>query len=497
MFIPTSFHGRLQAIAVLVLLQATGSTQNEGAERGLVLNDESAFQGYTLIAPLRSKTTYLLDMQGEIVHTWESEYPPGNSVYLRDDGTLLRACRTASEFFQGGGQGGRLQIHAWDGTVLWDYACSDEQWMSHHDIEPLPNGNVLVIAWERRTREAAIAAGRDPEHIGDVGFWPDKIVEIEPILPDGGRVVWEWSAFDHLVQDFDPSKANYGDVTEHPERIDVNADHRGQPPLSAEERERQEELHRQMRALGYMGEEEEGESEEEPSVHRGNWLHSNGIDYHPEFRLILLSVRTLNEIWTIDHSTSTEQAAGSRGGRWGHGGDLLYRWGNPRTYGRGTEVDQQLFRQHDATFVEGDPPALLHALVFNNGEGRPAGEFSTVDEISLPFDPERGFGEFEGALPPANPLWTYTAADREGFYSAFISGAQRLPSGTTLVCSGVQGRVFEITREGKVVWDYVSPFGNVEVTRPGGAADRPGGATVHGLFRATRIAPDHPGLRSL
>ena len=62
-----------------------------------------------------------------------------------------------------------------------------------------------------------------------------------------------------------------------------------------------------------------------------DWLHTNGIDYNAEYDLIVLSVPRMNELWVIDHSTTTEEALGSTGGRWGKGGDLLWRWGNPRT----------------------------------------------------------------------------------------------------------------------------------------------------------------------
>ena len=400
--------------------------------------------------------------------------------------------------FSGGGQGGRIQLHDWDGTVLWDYAFSNDERMQHHDIEPLPNGNVLVLAWEHVTRDEAVAAGRDPANLGENGFWPDCVFEIEPVLPDDGRVVWEWHAFDHLIQDFAPERGGHGDVAAHPERIDVNGEHRGRPAMSPEERERREELERQMRALGYAGDDDEPEEAEgrDRRVGRdrapGDWLHSNSIDYHSELDLILLSVRHFEELWILDHSTSTSEAAGSTGGRWGRGGDLLYRWGNPRMFGRGTEADQRLFGQHDATFVAGDVAGELRVLVFNNGEGRPGGDYSSVDELLLPFDPESGFARPSGAFGPAEPAWSYTAPVKKDFFSSFISGAQRLPNGNTLVCSGVDGRFFEVTRGGEVVWDYLNPFG--EATKGRGGRRGPG---PYGLFRGTRLAADHPGLARL
>ena len=103
---------------------------------------------------------------------------------------------------------------------------------------------------------------------------------------------------DHLIQDFDASKANYGEVAEHPELIDLNF--------------------RLSETTNYR----------DPS----DWIHSNGIDYNPELDQIVLSPSNFSEVWIIDHSTTRTEAAGSNGGNSGKGGDLLYRWGNPRAY---------------------------------------------------------------------------------------------------------------------------------------------------------------------
>ena len=496
----------------------------EEQPRGLQLRAEGACEGYTLFTPLQSTSTYLIDLGGEVVHEWPSEYRPGNAVYLLENGNLLRCCHvTDNPIFRSGGTGGRIQEQAWDGTVLWNYSISDEKGLQHHDIEPLPNGNVLVISYEARTRQEAIDAGRDPRVVDEWGFWPDKIFEVKPIRPDGGEVVWEWRAFDHLVQDFDPDASGHGDVTAHPERIDINADHRSEPPMDEEVRRRQEEVLKKMRELGYVGD-DDGEEEERNRRRRdgrrisSDWLHTNSVDYHAQHDLILLSVHSLSELWVIDHSTTTKEAAGSEGGRFGRGGDLLYRWGNPRNYGAGGSTDQKLFRQHDARWVESEKAGELRVTIFNNGTERPDGRYSSIDEIVLPFDPEQGFTREAGkAFGPDEVTWTYTTGD-ESFFSSFISGAERLPGGNTLICSGAQSRVFEVTGDGEIVWDYYCSFGT-ERSEPGGerrgapdggppppgppgrdrgpGAGGPGRRGPSGLFRAERIAPDYPGLATL
>ncbi len=495
-------------------------------KRGLITRTDAATPGFTLIAPLRSTTTYLIDAGGEVVHTWKSAFPPGNTVELLPDGSILRACRVENSAFHAGGIGGRLQRIAWDGTVTWDYLLSDAARVQHHDARVLPNGNVLTLVWDDMTQVDAIAAGRDPERAPLSGLRPDSVLELKPLPPSGAEVVWEWRARDHLIQDVDAEKAGYGDVTAHPERIDVNGDHRREAPLTAEQRARREETERRMRATGYAG---GGDAKPADAPARpggpgreSDWLHTNGLSWLASHDLILLSVRHMDEVWVIDHSTTTAQARGSMGGRFGKGGDLLARWGNPRMHGAGTAADRRLFHQHDATWIGAEKDGLA-LLVFNNGEGRPGGEYSSVDEVLLPFDAERGFAP-AATLAAIAPRWSYTAPDKSSFYSAFISGAQRLGNGHTLVCSGVDGRIFEVTREGAIVWEYLNPHGgDVAMGGPPGRGPRdgqpppardgaprdgappdagaargdrgrPGGVDEKALFRATRIAPDHPGL---
>jgi hypothetical protein len=438
------------------------------------MTSEGASAGYVLFSPLLSTATYLIDRAGRVVHVWQSDRAPGASVYLLDNGHLLRCSRERDEpIFQAGGEGGRIQEFTWEGELVWDYTLASSKRVQHHDIEPLPNGHVLAIVWEHKSRLEAIEAGRRPELVPEQGLIPDCVLELQPVPPRDGRIVWEWHAWDHLVQDHDPEVANYGSVSDHPELIDVNGDHR---PVRFTD-----EVIRRLKALGYLvGSPSAGSLE-------ADLLHTNAIAHNPQLDQIMLSVHRLNEIWVIDHSTSTREAAGHTGGRAGRGGDLLYRWGNPQTYGRGSPEDQQLYAHHDARWIPKGLPGEGNIMIFNNGYGRPGGDYSSVVEITPPRDQSGAYAiQSDSRFGPTRPTWTYPASGRGTFAADFLSGAQRVANGNTFICSGPTGRLFEVTSDGNIVWEYLNPFR--------GDAPNPAGDPRHSVFRASIIEADHPAL---
>ena len=463
-----------------------GASENSAAEdaevpRGLRVKSSRASPGYVLFAPLLSDTTYLIDGNGVVVHIWKSQFAPAASAYLLDNGHLLRGAREPEvAVFNGGGQGGRLQEFSWDGELLWDWVFASEEHLLHHDLEPLPNGNVLAIAWERKTVDEARRAGRRPDLTPEAGLWPDMLVEIKPLRPTGGQIVWEWHMWDHLIQNVDSSLDNYGDPSAHPERIDINGE---REPLEIDP----EEL-RRLKALGYVP------TDTQPEDLRSDFLHTNSVAYNAELDQIVVSVPRFNEVWVIDHSTTREEATGRSGGRWGHGGDLLYRWGNPRVYGRGDESLQRLFAQHDASWVPDGMQGAGHLMLFNNHMSGPEGDYSAVFEIVPPTDRQ---GQYllsdSGPFGPLEPVWIYEAPDKVSFHSSFISGAQRLPNGNTLICSGAQGRFFEVTPQGEIVWEYWDPHSG-EVRMPDGSTPHPVGNFTYAVFRAAKIALDQPAV---
>lgn len=427
------------------------------AQVGLLVNEPESAEGYVLFTPRYDPAVYLIDHFGNKVRTWEPAADIRQAKLLENGNLMVRSGR--------GETAAIAEINP-QGIVVWEYS----QPGLHHDFIPLPNGNVLLLGESTKTPEEAIAAGADPDYISSLGLEYDHLLEIKPTGTNRGEVVWEWSVWDHLIQDYDPDRENYGAVAEHPELIDINF-------------------------ILYRLYNSEYRSAED-------WTHGNAIDYHPELDQIMLSPRHYGELWVIDHSTTTEEAAGAKG-------DLLYRWGNPWAYRAGTVEDQKLFWVHNTHWIAPGLPGEGNILVFNNGD-----EFqgfqrwhSSVDEITPPLADGGAYQRGPGAaFGPAQPVWTYTAENPADFYARFSSGAQRLPNGNTLILDGPQGTAFQVTPDGTTVWKYKNPIVSTGPMHQGDAIRiRNTRETPHGpahtldnaAYRVEWYPPDHPGLRGL
>jgi hypothetical protein len=479
------------AAALTLALGALEAAQGQPppARLGLLVNDPRAFQGYTLLAPMNSTKTYLIDMQGKVVRTWQSDCTPALGAYLLANGHLLRpgnASKGPGGFGPGPGAGGRIQEFTWDGRLVWDYKFpANPKQFPHHDICPLPNGNVLLIVGDRKTAEEAIAAGRRPDMVRG-SLQADAIIEIKPTGKTSGEIVWEWHVWDHLIQDHDKTKANYGNVAEHPELVDLNYGQDLVAQIAAKKGGADK-----LRTIGYLG----GPPGKGPVFMSPELTHFNSVVYNADLDQIMITVHSFSELWVLDHSTSKSEAAGHSGGKSGKGGDLLYRWGNPRAY-RAKTGHQRLFGPHHAHWVPPGLPGAGHILVFNNGMRRPDGAYSSVDEIVPPPTDAQGRYPLKpgSAYGPAKAAWSYSAPKKSDFFSMVISGAQRLPNGDTLICSGVSGTLFEVTPKGEIVWKYVNPIRGER--GPGGMAVRFGGPPRTGevlpgfLQGMLRLTPD-------
>lgn len=455
----------LFSLTVLINNQITQNSWAQGGpppggpggaqETGLLENKPGSFEGYTLLTPIMSSTTWLIDNDGKIVHKWKCD-SSGFSGYLLENGNLLRTVNAGGPGrggnVGGGGATGRVQEYTWDGELVWDFELANRDNILHHGIERMPNGNTLMIVWESKTAEEAIQAGRSPEIQGDGSMMADYIIEVKPTGKTSGEIVWEWHMWDHLVQDYDPDMDNFGEITEHPELIHIN-------PIAWMIDVPEEDMDR-LRSLGYLGGGGGGGPDGGPGGRGGpnmnsDWSHTNAVSYNADLDQIALSVLGFSEIWVIDHSTTTKEAASHKGGKSGKGGDLLYRWGNPMAYGAGDADDQQLFTQHDVQWIPKGIKGEGNLIMFNNGRGRKEGDYSSIVEIVPPVDKNGNYTlSSNGKYGPEEPTWIYTAPNKRDFYSSFISGAHRLPNGNTLICSGLDGTLFEVTEEKEIVWKY-------------------------------------------
>jgi len=429
-------------IAVLALVCAMFWTATASAYEAftgptgvLVYDKGEAFEGYTLFAPMiNCKTTYLIDMEGNVVHEWDSKYPPGLYAELLPNGNLLRTAslpRKASKGYCGiGGAGGLVEEIDWDGNVVWSYEMFEKgKETQHHTVYRMPNGNTMILGWEVMSREAGIAKGRiastlPTEPVEEKGiphdeFWMDFVREVDK----DGKTVWEWHVTDHIGTG--------------PDKLDINY------------------ILPQPTGLTYPN---------------WDWSHFNSIDYIPATDTVVLNSRNLSEFYFIDHKT----------------GAIKYRWGNPSAYGKGKKPswydngDQKVFGSHCATVLENG-----NILLFDNGSERPESRRSAAVEV----DPKTG-----------EIVWEFEPKHTSSFYSNRQGAVQRLPNGNTFITSTHGGHLFEVTKKGDIVWEYVNPvFAGKEkciaTNEEAFEHKMHQNGMTNMIHRAYRYGKDYPGLK--
>lgn len=398
---------------------------------------EKVSPGVTVIDPGFRKPIYLINTDKEVIGEFSGDYY--SFMQLLPNGNILGSSNVFSDTFRrGGGHTGCVEEYRPDGSLVWRLALASDDYIHHHDVQKLANGNILAVIWERVSTDEAIALGRNPEHVDEHGnFWFDGIIEVNPLTAE---IVWEWSFKNHLIQDFDPNKANYGVVADNPGKLDINAIN--------------------FNRDGSVGD---------------DWTHVNALDYNEELDQIIISSNYLSEVFVIDHGITAFEAQGEAG-------DFLFRWGNPANYDRGDKESAMLFAQHDVHWIADDLPGAGNIMIFNNGL-MPQRPYTTVVELAPDMNADGSYNLGpNGAYGPTELAWEYAPTDEEKFFSWFISGAQRLPNGNTLVNHGADSRLREVTADGEIVWEYQFDDG----------ADGP-----HMLFRAYRYPEDHPAVLAI
>ena len=465
--------------AAAPLLPLAAYERLQGPTELLFCDKDKAFAGYTIFGV--GNRTWLLDLDGRVVHSW----PVGTNPHLLDDGHIVDAGKDDPSGFQG------FKEVDWDGKTVWEYTEKRENYAPHHDWTRISNKSLrepttLYIANKTVTAAQAIAAGADPQKVSSDGGQMDAIVEVDM----HGKVVWEWWFFDHVVQDVDPAKPHHvgagKTIASHPGRININMPGK---PL------------------------------------KRDWLHCNALDYNPKSGHVVIN-SLQGELYVIDHDgtfvANDPQASIAMAA--GPAGDFLYRFGDPARYGQGepprvmenwdsaTAGHKQMGGTHHAAWIPQGLPGAGNLMVFNNGQylyQRTPG--SSILEIN-PFLDGQGQNTGEYVNPPdagyrretydkdthnqprqvSNQIvWSYHAVDSHGFFSHIGSSGQRLPNGNTFICSDTEGHFFEVTAKGELAWEYINP-----VTRDGPVKVLGDVLPMtNSVFRAWRIAPDHPALK--
>ena len=361
---------------------------------------------YTLYSVTGTNKAFLVDTNNNVYKTWTmaANKKTSFSSYLIPGDTLVRTVNYTGNVILNGTISGEVQKVDWNNNVVWDFIYSTDSTVLHHDIHPLPNGNVLMIALDVKTASEGTLAGAS----FSILRYSDKIIEVHPTGPTTGTIVWEWKQWDHLCQDYNPAKNNYvTSISQNPQLININYNN------------------------------------------SSDFFHMNGIDYNAALDQITFSSYTFSEIFVIDHSTTTTEAAGHTGGNSGHGGDLLYRWGNPAAYETNGPIDFHV--AHDAHWLSADDPYYPNYLCgFNNNGG--AGGNSCVDIFCPPYD-GFNYSKTQGqAFAPATYAWRYTSScqnPNEG-------SAQQLPNGNSLLSLTVCSSIVEVDHNGTTLWSFNS-----------------------------------------
>ncbi|NNE30383.1 MAG: T9SS type A sorting domain-containing protein, partial [Saprospiraceae bacterium] len=174
----------------------------------------------------------------------------------------------------------------------------------------------------------------------------------------------------------------------------------------------------------------------------------------------------------------------------GHGGDLLYRWGNPQSYGASSPENRMLFGQHDATWIKHGQDQRWAIMLYNNGIGRPGMDYSEVNILVPPLNDQGTYDRVPGfPFDPLVPDWTIDQFDGETFFSSNVSGAYMTPNGTIIMCVGQTGTLLEAdTLTKSPQWKYISPISN------NAAASQGTFPQSNNLFKVRRYGEFFPGF---
>ncbi|MGV6476911.1 aryl-sulfate sulfotransferase [Azotobacter vinelandii] len=395
-------HAMRKTLALSVALVSTAIAAAPSVyPTGVTLYDPAKAHNTYVIFSAPDQQTRLIDMNGNLVRSWDKAGFPATPIDPRLIGgkrghifVQLEAVAEPSKLASAGNGLRNRTIGEldWNGEAVWQWGAQAPGGAAHqhHDQRRLANGNTLVLA----NKLHPVPGFAVPEVIDDA------LYEVDP----EGNVVWSWTASEHLEEfGFTPEQLELVRASKNPDVLHIN---------------------------------------NLASVGPNTWFDGGDQRFHPEN--LVIDSREGNFIAIIDKATGKVA--------WRLGPDLPpLDWRAPAKVPRPAD---QFIGQHDAHIIPAGLPGAGNLLVFDNqGEaGYPRAPLGLLSGSRvLEIDPIKG-----------EIVWQYTAADSAqpgwAFYSAFISSARRLPNGNTLIDEGKFGRVFQVTPTGEIVWEYVSPY---------------------------------------
>ncbi len=480
--------GIITCLALLLFeIQAFAYESHYGKTEIIYWDEQKTDPGYNLFAT--GDKTYLIDMEGHIIHRWEYGFQP----ILLENGNILDVIKNTPD-----GKPMFVELDR-ESNIVWSYTEKRQDYIPHHDWKRIYNAKLgkyttLYIANKFITNEMAIEAGADTAKSTYDAAQVDAVVEIDM----DGNIVWEWWFFDHIIQDFDSTKANYTGagktIADYPGKININMPGR---PL------------------------------------KKDWLHCNSIDYNPDTGQIMLN-SVQGEFYIIDHDNTffPDKPSESINKAASEAGDFLYRFGDPARYNQGdkpsiledwtasTSGHKQIGGSHHAHWIPRGLPGEGNILVFNNGQYMfERTSQSYIYEINPYLNAEGDISDDFVNPPEAlyyvwkyedkdshkqkknisrQIVWMYHSLSIQSFFSHIGSGAQRLPNGNTLICADVEGHFFEVTpgdadNYPEVVWEYINPVISNEIK----TVMKDGFPMRNSVFRLYRYDVDYPGLEGM
>lgn len=380
---------------------------------GVTIYDPArAWSGYTVLSPLATPAVLVIDMNGNVVKRWDDyNSSAGGPARVLPGGGIIAASGARPPYQESL----ELVQRDFDGKVVWSFNRNEQIelrgstiWSSrqHHDWqrEDFPAGYYSPESVPAVTGSNTLLLTHTNHMlpaVADVMLEDDRLIELSP----DGRIVWEWIAGEHI------------------DELGFAADARAAIKAAADvnaARGSFDWLH--VNSATYVG--------------PNRWFDAGDARFAPNN--VIISSRQASLLAIV-----------------GRDGKVVWQLGPDFSASEELRKIRQIIGQHHAHLIPKGLPGAGHVLVFDNGGSSGYG-------FAGPIAPN-GVGAFARATSRVleiNPVtlelvWSY-AAPR--FFSTNISGAQRLPNGNTLVTEGAGGRVFEVTSEGVIVWEYMNPL---------------------------------------